>query len=218
VAITSYNDLKAAIQVWVARSDSTFGNQVETLIGFHEQRMYNGSGEGPTDPLFCDPLRVPEIETTATVTIASGVGTVPTDAVAIRTITRDSDLVGLEYMTPRQWALRDSENSGGDPGYYTAEAGQLKITPSYDGDITVAYYKKFTAISVDNQSNAVLTAYPLVYLTGCLFEAFSFLQEPDLALGHFARYRSMVAGINQGANAVRYGGGPLRIRTRQGMP
>lgn len=218
MAISTYNDLAASLKVWAARSDSVFSNQIETFIGLHEQRMYNGSGDSPGDPLSCDALSAPEMETSATVAITDGVGVMPTDASTVRTIRRATDLVGLEYMTPRQFYIRDAEPSGGDPAFYTSEGGSLLITPSYTGDVVVNYYAKFNGISVDNPSNVILTAYPLVYLTGCLFEAFSFMQEADLALGHFARYKAMVAGINTSANSVRFGGGPLRVRTRQGMP
>jgi len=220
MAITDYGSLATSIKTWTARSDTTFSNQIETFIALHEQRMYNGSGEGPSDPLYCDALNAPELETDATVTITSGVGSVPDDASTVRNIRRSSDLEPLGYMTPSQFAAyeADPSNTGNDPRFYTVETGNLKVSGAYTGDVTVFYYKKLDGISASNPTNAILTAYPLVYLQGCLFEAFSFLQEPELAVGHFARYKAIVAGLNASSNSVRFGGGPLKIRTRQPMP
>jgi hypothetical protein len=215
---TDYDGLAQAVKTWCARSDTTFSNQIPTFVAFMEQRLYSGSGEGPADPLFCDPLKAPEQETSATVAVTSGVGTLPTDISTIRAITRSNDLSGLEYMTPRQWAIRNAEVSGGDPAFYTIEGSSLKVTPSYTGNLTLLYYKKFPTIGTENTTGTLLTAYPLLYLSGSLFEAFSFMQEDQLAVQHFARYRAHIAGINTSAHGRRFGGGPLKIRTRQGMP
>jgi hypothetical protein len=215
---TDYDGLAQAVKTWCARSDTTFSNQIPTFVAFMEQRLYSGSGEGPSDPLFCDPLNAPEQETTATVSLTDGVGTMPSDVVTLRTITRANDMVGLEFMSPRQWAVKDADLDTGDPAFYTIEGTSLKVTPSYTGDLSLFYYKRFTTIGPENTSGALLTAYPLIYLSGTLFEAFSFMQEPELAVQHFARYRAHVAGINTSANQRRFGGGPIKIRTRQGMP
>ena len=84
--------------------------------------------------------------------------------------------------------------------------------------LQVFYYRTFPAISSSNQTNTLLTTYPLIYLEGCLFEAFAFMQDTDLSLSHFARYRDMVTGVNTSINSVRYGGGPLRVRPRLAIP
>jgi hypothetical protein len=182
--------------------------------------MWNGSGSGPNDPLFCDALNAPELETTTTVTMVAGVGTLPADVSTLRLIKRDNDQVGIDYLPPKQWAIRDAQPTGtNDPAYYTLEGNvALKVTPSYDGDLTIIYYKRDTPVTSVNTSNTTLTTYPLVYLEGCLFEAFSFIQEPELALGHFARYRAIVAGLNSSIASVRFGGGPLKVRPRSRMP
>ncbi len=215
---TDYDGLAQAVKTWCARSDTTFSNQIPTFVAFMEQRLYSGSGEGQSDPLFCDPLNAPEQETTATVTLTNGIGTLPTDVVTIRSLTRSNDIVGLGFMSPRQWAVKDADLSSGDPAFYTIEGSTLKVTPTYTGDLSLLYYKRFTSIGPENSSNTLLTTYPLVYLSGTLFEAFSFMQETELAMGHFARYRAHIAGINTSAQQRRFGGGPLKIRTRQAMP
>lgn len=222
MAISDYNSLATAIKTWCARTTSTaFNNQIETFVALAEQRMWNGSGSGPSDPLFCDALNAPELETEATVTMVAGVGSLPADISTLRLIKRANDTTGIDYLPPKQWAIEDAlpVGSTGNPAYYTIEQNiNLKVTPSYDGDLTILYYKRDTALTSVNTSNTTLTTYPLVYLEGCLFEAFSFIQEVDLAMGHFARYRAIVSGLNSSIASVRYGGGPLKIRPRSRMP
>ena len=46
----------------------------------------------------------------------------------------------------------------------------------------------------DANTNDLLTAHPMVYLMAVLFEAYSFIQEPDLALARVAQLRSMIDG------------------------
>jgi hypothetical protein len=221
MAITDYNSLATAIKTWTARTNSvSFNNQIDTFVALAEVRIYNGSGSDEKDPLFCDALNAPEMEANDTLTTdANSQVTLPSYVSTLRTLKRTGDMVGLDYMSPLQFnTMAAQPGAAGTPGYYTIEGNVLKVTPSYTGDLVALHYRKYDPLSVLAPTNAILASYPLVYLQGCLFEAFSFLQEPELAMGHFARYKSLVHGINNSATSVRFGGAPLRIRTRQAMP
>ena len=91
--ITDYGSLKSEIQVWLARTDSVLGNRVPVFVEAAEARLYNGAGEVGED-LYSPPLRSSVMETTGTVTMTDGIGTMPTDALAIRKIYRDG--AGME--------------------------------------------------------------------------------------------------------------------------
>ena len=160
------------------------------------------------------------MEITSVLAVVNGTVAMPTDSSSIRTITRDGDRTGMTFMDPRQFHIRNQDTAADiNPTYYTVDAGQmLKFDAAYTGNVNVTYYKQFPALGPTNLTNTILTKYPLLYLSGCLFEAFSFCQEPELAMGHFQRYKAQVAGINDSANSVRFGGGPLRIRVRNPMP
>lgn len=215
--ITDYGSLKTAIQTWTARTDSVMGNQVPVFVEMAEARLYNGAGE-KGDDLYTPPLRSQAMEATATVTLTSGVGTMPTTALAVRSVYQDGDLEGLTYITPERFAVFAANNTAGGGGiFYTVEDGQIKITPTDSTDILVSYYQQFDAITPTNTTGALLTAHPTLYLTACLFEAFSFMQDPALALGHIARLRTMLAGANRTAAAVR-APAALRIRVRNHIP
>lgn len=219
MAIADLNSLSASIKTWCARTQSSsFNSQIETFVAMAEQRMREGAGKDRSDPLFCEPLRAPELETSVTVTTdASSRAALPTDITSLVAVTRSSDKLGLDYLPPKDYARRLTVG-GPLPGYYTVEGMTLKVAPAYQGDLTVSYVAQVPALTVSAPTNAILTAYPLLYLEGCLHEAFSFIQDRDAAMGHFARYRAMVEGVNGSSNRVRYGGGPLRMRLGRASP
>lgn len=213
MAIQDYGTLTSAIKSWCARKDTTFATRIDDFIAYSEMRMNNGQGSRG-EPLECPALNAPEMEISVPVPFVAGVGTVPTDASTVRSITRDTDTSGLTYLTPRQFDIFNAEGNQDLPSYYTVSSGQILVAPVYTGNLTVRYYQVVTPLTLANTTNVIIQKYPLLYLSGCLFEAFSFMQEVELAVAQFARYKAQVVGINESANSVRFGGGPLRIRTR----
>jgi len=215
MAITDFSSLRSEVQSYCGRSDTTFAARVEQFVSLAEDRMYLGQGADAGDPLYSAPVRSKIMETTATVSLTSGDGVLPAGCLAIRRITRgSSDTAGLSYMTPDQLQLRLAQASGGMPGYYTVEGTTLKVAPTYTGDLTVLYYQRFDPITLTNPTGPMLTEHGQLYFSACMFEAFSFMQEPDLAIAWLGRYRSMSAGVNQTSADLRYAGRRLRINAR----
>jgi len=217
VAIADYSTLVASIKSWCARSDSTFSAQIPTFIGIGEERIYDGAGE-PGQPDYSPPLRTKAMEATGTVTLTDGAGTLPSDALAVRKIYRPGDAAGITYVTPERWAAISQGTGSGVPVYYTVEGSTIKVVPSSSGEtLNLLYCKRWPAITTGNPTGPVLAAHGYIYLEAALFEAFSWMQEVELALGHAARCRSMVQGANKTAGAMRYPG-PLRVRHRVPIP
>jgi hypothetical protein len=217
MAIATYNDLAAAVKTWCARSDSSFSAQIETFVALHELRMYNGCGDAG-DALQCDALAAPEMETLSTVTFVAGVASVPALCSTIRTLGRPNDMIGIDYLTPRSFDILDANANGGDVEAFTIKGSNLYVTPAYDGTFNILFYKQQPAISSSNQTNTLLTAYPLIYFTGVMHEAFAFMQDIDKASAWFAKYRAAVSGVNGSLRGVRYGGMPLRMTARNAIP
>lgn len=217
MSIADYNALVTSIKKWCARSDTTFSAQIETFVQFAEMRMNNGEGQ-PGDELYCPYLAAPELEGSSIVSPLSGVWPIPTEASTLRVVRRANDDAGLAFMSPRQFSIEAARQLTGNPIYYTVEERALKVAPVYVGDLEMTYFKNVVPLGPTNLTNVVLTNYPLLYLSGCLFEAFAFMQEMDLARAQYARYKSQVAGINTNSNSIRFGGGPLRIRPRNPIP
>jgi hypothetical protein len=218
MAITDYDSLASAVKVYVARNDSTFSNQIENFISLAEDRIYNGVGD-ERDPMFSPAVRVKEMSETSTISITASTGTIPTGSLGIRRLSRTSDLVGIGYLAPDAFATRYNYPDAGTPRWYTIEGDQVRVAPAgWAGDISVLYYKRPTGISSNSTTNDVLTAYPNLYFTAVLFEAFSFLKDGETAQGWLGRFRSAASGVNRSASASRHGGGKLRAQPRVSMP
>jgi hypothetical protein len=218
MAITDYAGLVEGVQKWCARSDTTFTNRIPDFVAMAEDRIYNGADLEMQGPLYSPPLRSSVLEVTDTLTFVAGEATLPQGFLGARKLFRSGDRIGLVYQPPERFAVRSAYSSGGDPAFFTIEAGILKLNPSYDGDLEVTYWSRLAALTVEASSNALLLAHPMIYLSATLFEAFSFVQEPDLALGHVTRLRAAVDGANKTANAIRISGASLRVQPRNFIP
>ena len=206
MAITDWATLKAAVQLYCARSDTTFGNAVGDFVSQAEDRIYNGVGE-KGDPLYSEPLRSDAMVTRSTISMTSGEGTIPSSSLGVRTLSRLSDMVGLDPLSPDAFERRLAVPDTGNPRWYVVEGTNIRTAPSgYTGDFRILYYAKPTGISSSNTTNAVLTAHPNIYLFGTLFHAFTFLQNCDAANGHLQHFRSLVSGANRTQKANRRAG------------
>lgn len=221
MAITTYNDLAAAVKIWCARSDSAFSNQIgNVFVPAAELRMWNGSGE-EGDQLQCDALMAPEIEIEGTVTFTDSVAPLPDQVSTVRTLTRPNDMIGFDYYSPRRFDILAANlvnRSGGDVRAFTVRARNIYVTPAFSGPMNIVYYQQQPGLSTDNQTNIILTKYPLLYFAGVMHEAFSFMQQVDLAAAWFAKYKASVEGVNGSVRGVRYGGMPLRVQPRNAIP
>lgn len=216
MAIETFASLKSAVQTYAVRPDIVFGNMVPTFIELAEARLYDGAGE-PGEDIYSPPLRSSAMEVTDSVAMTSGVGTMPTNALEIRKVYVEDQRWGVSYVQPERFAELDENASAGTPRYYTVEAGTIKTTPGFTGNILLTYFRRYDAITSSNTSGPLLTAHGTIYLEACLFEAFSFLQEIPLAVGHLAKLKSLIQGANRTASSLRYPG-PVRVRSRMAFP
>lgn len=214
MALTDFDSLKEAVQKYCARSDSAFSNRFENFLLFAEDRMYQGAGDSEADPLFSKPLRSKTMEATATVEMTAGTGTLPSDVLGTRTVWPSGQRSGLEYLTPERFSVGNTNLSGSFPMYYTVVGSTISVTPSFTGNLIVNYWQRFAAINTNNKTGSLLSAHPTLYFSAVMFEAMTWLQEVDAALGHLARYRSQVAAANNAAKDYRFGAQGRRIRPR----
>jgi len=218
MAITDYDSLVAEVKVYAARSDSTFTNRIETFISLAEDRIFNGVGD-PKDPMHSAAVRVKEMTETDDVAVASSTGTLPVSSLGLRRLSRATDLIGLDYLSPDAFATRYNYADTGSPRWYTIEGDQVRVAPAgWAGTLSALYYKRPNGISSSNTENEILKMYPNLYLSAVLFEAFSFLKDGESAQGWLARYKSGASGVNRSASATRHGGGKLRSQPRVAIP
>lgn len=214
MAITTYNDLTTEVKAYCARSDSTFSARFPTFVAMAEERIYHGAGQPNGDPLFSPPLRTKVLEATATLTTVDGEVTVPDDYNMIRKVVRSSDPTGITYLPPHRFDTEKVRGGGTLPLYCTVEVDTLKLAPSWDGDLSLYYYKRLDPLTQDAPSNDLLTTHPLVYFNAVMFEAFAFMQDTDLAGGWLAKHNSLIHGLNRTRHNVSVPGGRVRITAR----
>ncbi len=216
MAIDSYATLKSAVQTYTARPDSVFGNMVPTFVELAEARLYDGAGE-PGEDMYSPPLRSSVMEVTASVALTAGVGTLPTTALEVRKIYAEDETHGITYQQPERFAELDANASAGNPVYYTVEAGQIKVTPAFTGNVLMSYSRRYDAITTSNTTGPLIIAHGTLYLEAVLFEAFTFIQEGDSAKAHFLKFKSLLQGANRTSASMRYPG-PKRVRSRLVFP
>lgn len=213
-AIIDYDRLVSEVKTWCARSDSTFSNRFPVFVALAESRIYLGHGK-PGDALYSAPLRSKVMETEGTITLTSGKGTIPADAVHIRRIFRDGDQEGIIYAPPHLFStMNASAVNGANPYYYTVEGSTLRVTPSMDTNLSILYYKRFDAITLTNKTGPLIEEHGTLYFKAVMAYAMTFMQDMDGANVWLNEYRAAVDGINKVAGDIRTGAQRVRSVTR----
>ncbi len=99
-------------------------------------------------------------------------------------------------------------NAGGRAIYYQINADMLSVSPAQLGTYKLDYFAYPEPLLTDESTNAVLSAYPYLYLYAALVEGFFYTQEPG---GHdkaMAQYLSEIEKINKQSASVRGGSMP----------
>ena len=169
----SYTDFRNAFMTLLTGDSVTssaldFG-QCELLVGMGEERVYLGDAMAPG-------MRAAAMTKTVTVTVTGGVGPLPADFLEAQSAYFDPRYP-LDYKAPMQLA---SDNwQGGRAAVFTQEGSNLRVAPSQDGALTLRYYARLPSITTG--PNALLNAYPLLFLYACLAEGGAFLGLPNTA-------------------------------------
>ena len=134
----------------------------------------------------------------------------------------------LSYITPenmnRMWAGSQlgipeaytifSNNSSGTP------VPTVKLGPSPAGTYTYSmmFYKKISALSTDNTTEAMLTDNPDIYLYGALMEAEPFLMNDARVQLWATAFQESVRALQEQDNKDRHSGSAMRVMNSGGYP
>lgn len=158
MALTTYAELKAAIGTWLGHD--LFVNSYDDLITLFEARA-------------CRDLHVRENTLTATITMTSGEGPLPSDFISAKRVTwMGSSVVDLEYLHPTVLRAMYPSEAQATPRHYTIEDGNIIVRPVDDTDLEILYVQRTPAVS--STLNWLFTKHPDVYLFGALLEAEAF--------------------------------------------
>lgn len=141
-------------------------------------------------------LRTRDMMAQATVTIASGTATLPTDFLAAIGL---FDSAGVEYHEQPIHALKE----GRDLGFYAISGGNILCNS--DGAKTLNYYASIpTLTSSMTATNWLLTKFPGVYLYGVSTEAAKYLRDVEGAAALKALYDLELAEAKAADADARY--------------
>lgn len=196
--ITSYATLQSAVSDFVHRSD--LGTVDVDLIDLAEKRIQRE-------------VRTPDMETTYSGTIASGVIAVPTDFLEWKLVYIDDD--GAKRLQPKtiEWLFQNypTRSSDGCPKFIARAGSNFEFGPYPDTTYAVKgfYYKRLT--SVATSWNALATTNPDLYLYASLAATSLYIMDdPRVALWEEA-YRMTRDALNGEAKLQDISGAPLRM-------
>ena len=177
MALTTYDELQAAILNWLARAPDDEDAVVSTVRDFITL----------AETRFNRELRVREMIERIAATVDEAQEGMPArflEPISASLILVTGDVRPLKYVTMHELS-RGSRNFEGDPVQYTIVGGQILFGPTitFDDDtpaedrpkIEIVGYFSQPALSNDNQVNDILIYYPNVYLYASLLEASAFI-------------------------------------------
>jgi len=134
--------------------------------------------------------------------------TLPINFVAIRALTvNDSNGKRLIKSGTLSEMSQFSQGSGRSV-FYQINADMLSVAPTQLATYQLDYFAYPDALLTDESTNAVLSAYPYLYLYAALVEGFFYTQEPG---GHdkaMAQYLNEIEKINKQSASARGGSMP----------
>ena len=222
MAINTYATLQTAVANWLDRSDLT--DRIPEFINLAEARLNRV-------------LRLQLMVNVDTTTLGSAATLVagtrdyalPSGYLQMIDFALTTDpITPLSYITPenmnRMWAGSQlgipeaytifSNNSSGTP------VPTVKLGPSPAGAYTYSmmFYKKISALSTDNTTEAMLTDNPDIYLYGALMEAEPFLMNDGRVQLWATAFQESVRALQEQDNKDRHSGSAMRVMNTGGYP
>lgn len=173
MAITSYAELKTAVAAWLDRSD--LDDYMDDFIALGEAYLMHGGGRG-------EPLRVRDMEGTATLSPTSNVYTLPSDFLSAKSVTAlTSPRRPLEFISPAGADSIYPDRLTDYPNHYMIVGSSLTALPYTSSDVEVVYYKTIEGLSASNTSNWLLVKNPDLYLRVVQMQAAEFIKDQQQA-------------------------------------
>lgn len=201
--ITDYTTLRTNIESYVKRSGD-ITSKLDSFIHLAEDDIW-------------DVLRVREMEAraTASTSTTSRFLALPDGFIKMRRM--KININGEEYGL--------DEVGLNDLGILSAASVPCKFAISEEIEfervsdqaytVELQYYKELDSITSTNTTNAVLTAYPNIYLSACLVHAFQWMKQEQKAEYWLSKFNIATARANRKARQGRYG--RLSVKPKRGM-
>jgi len=180
MALSTYSDLQTTIAAFLHRDDLT--DEIPDFIRLAEADLQVRA-------------KLSQWDTSATVSLTTGVGSLPSDFAQAITVTYGAGDYTIDYLPNTQFDAYAAGDESGEPEYFTIRGTSLRVYPYVTGDVTLAYTARFTALSNSATTNSLLTLFPDAYLHGSLASAYSFLMNPEKVAEHMSLFEGAVKRI-----------------------
>jgi hypothetical protein len=191
----NYGELKTLMDRYLKRQD--LRDLYDTWAGFTNQRIDMQ-------------LRLKEQEyRTISVPLAQFVA-LPDDYISMRHLATSTDHGRpMQYVTPDQMDIAALRFRSGGPIFYTIVNNQLELIPAptaeSEGTLELFYWAKLPLLTLDADTNKVLTEYPNLYVYGMMMEAAAFRMSDGDAQSYSQLWRDYAKELNDRQGAGRFG-------------
>lgn len=203
MGLATFNELRESIINWSKRGDIL--SLTDDFIAIAESLMYSNPDAS---------LRILDMETRATdyTNTTDRFMPLPTRYVQMRQVKINLDDLGepaITFVSPESMIIKEVE---GIPVYYTI-ASQIEFDRIPDDmyEIEMLYYQSLAPLSATNQTNAILTRFPHIYLYGALFACKDWGMLQDEAAGYYQKFIAAIRGANQQDRRGRYHAPSIRV-------
>lgn len=186
MSLATYLDLKTQIPLWATKNSLTA--QIPDFVTWAHQEI-------------CRKLRAPVLYARADVTVSAETATAPTGFLAAKrfyldvsprrvlNVTDSAHLIDLtgQYTTvdyPTHFAIEGTDTLAFAPLFSTSSTGKM------------LYYKAPMTLAADDDTNVVLTKYPLLYLYGSLEALFRYLEDDNNTDRYGGLFGALLDSIN----------------------
>jgi hypothetical protein len=214
MAITTYGELKTAVENWLARTDQS--GRTPEFIALAEAEINRR-------------LNIREMISRATASTTAGEGYIalPTSSANFLRLIRlqyasSGELIMLTFLPAHQLAFEYPDATTGKPVAYSVVGSEIQLRPVPNAAYTLeaTYMNRVSALS-DSNTPVLFTNNPDLYLYGALKHAMPFINEMDEAarFQQFATlFEAAIESQRQADMRARYGGAPLVTRSDVGNP
>jgi len=206
MAISTYAELKTAMDNWLARTD--LQSRTPEFIALAEARI---SRE-------VESLNQ-EKRVTATLVADDEYVSLPTDVRKIIGVRLNTNpITTLRYLVPGAIDREYPSTGTGKPRVYTVVGSEIYFRPPPDSGYTaeISYVGGIDALTSDSQTNTFLLRHPDLYLHGSLAEAYGFLMDEARQVHHDQIFTRVLQAVQTDEDRVKYGGSPLTTQTDYG--
>jgi hypothetical protein len=189
MALSNFSDLQATVASFLHRSDLT--SEIQDFIRLAESDLQVRA-------------KLSQWDTSATVSLTSGSGALPSDFASALSCNYGSQTGNLQFIPKDIFAGYSLANTSGEPLYYTIEGASLKVAPAATGDATLRYTARFTPLSSIATTNSLLTLFPDAYLNGALMQASSWLHDAEAVTKYAAFFESSMKRVKSYVGDYKY--------------